>query len=315
MKSRLAPRAPLAELRKPEVVHLTDQAPSTPFPGPQAPSEQVDNGVRETLCKIPLDQLLDSPYQPRLKYNPEEIDELAAGMKANGQQEPVMVRRLGTASYQLISGHRRRRAAQSIGWTELEARIVEADNDAAELRTMIQNEGRKDLCDYEKGRMYQHAFARNFVKNQAECASVFATSQANVSKRMNLLNLPSPITALLDQQPDLLSVRKAEVIWELLKAYPDEQDLVVRAVQRLADGADISTLRGWVAQMSVKKVPENTGKGPAYITNDEGTTLYETKIKKSTRQILLTVKDTDEDLESLDKSLITFLRQRKEEKR
>ncbi|PND62987.1 hypothetical protein, partial [Escherichia coli] len=69
--------------------------------------------------------------------------------------------------------------------------------------TLIQNEGREDLSDFERAKNFKLALKRGFAKGQVECAEMFSTSQTNVSRCLAMLDLPAPILDMLERQPDL----------------------------------------------------------------------------------------------------------------
>ena len=304
MKQRRIPAQPLAT--------LDDESASAPAAASAAPPARPSLPVEGTTRKILLELVEDSPYQPRLVYNPEEIDELGKGMAAAGQQEPIVVRLLPNGRYELISGHRRKRAAISIGWVDVEARVVNYSDSEAERATLVQNEGRADLTDYERAKMFQLALDRGFAKTQKECAELFSTSQGVVSRCLSMLELPAPILELLDRQPDLFGLNTAVIIRDLLKKHPDQVELITKGVERLKDGAEANSLRGWVAQMLAAEGREPAKRQHSVVASPTGATVYETRLKHAQRQVILSVKDTGEDLEEFDRWLLGELQKRRE---
>lgn len=69
----------------------------------------------ETLNLIPIDDIAPNPYQPRLKFKPEELKELSRSIKANGLIQPIIVRKSDIFGYELIAGERRLKASKN-GW-------------------------------------------------------------------------------------------------------------------------------------------------------------------------------------------------------
>lgn len=220
-----------------------------------------------------LELIDDSPYQPRLRYASETIDELAHTMASAGQEEPIQVRAVGSR-YELISGHRRVRAARSLGWSTIKASIVIKNDREAELATMVHNEGREDLSDFERGKLYKRAQIAGFAKSQTDIANLFGTSQAVVSKRLAMLELPQAILELLEANPLLISYNCSNTIHSLLKEYPDHSKLIEDATRRLVDGADQNSIRGWVEQMIGMKDRKTKISSKKVITNDSGKQLF-----------------------------------------
>ena len=66
------------------------------------------------LAEIPVDALQASTHQPRRIFAQEELESLAASIRANGILQPLLVRRSGD-DYELVAGERRLRAAKLVG--------------------------------------------------------------------------------------------------------------------------------------------------------------------------------------------------------
>jgi ParB/RepB/Spo0J family partition protein len=172
-----------------------------------APSGNYVEGSRP--LQVLLDRIDDSPYQPRLTYDQEAMAELAASMAAAGQNEPVKLRTKSDGRYELIGGHRRTRAARMLGWTRIDAYIKNLDDAEAQRTTMLDNEARLDLTDYERAKLYQHAMDMGIATTQAKVADYFGTSQAKVSRCMALLALPAQAIEQLEQNAGAISALQA----------------------------------------------------------------------------------------------------------
>ncbi len=99
---------------------------------------------------LPLVNIDENPYQPRTQFDSTQLEALAASLKQHDLLQAIVVRQTGNR-YQLISGERRFKAAQLLGWQTIPARIRKAsDREAAEL-AIIENLQRKDLGPLEKG--------------------------------------------------------------------------------------------------------------------------------------------------------------------
>lgn len=208
---------------------------------------QAANDRTSDIRRIRLDLIDDSPYQPRMEIDPEEIDDLAKTMAAARQADPIKVRMVGDR-YELISGHRRTRAARTLGWEEIDA-IVETRTDAeAEVEAMLLVVGNIGLSDYELAKMYDRAITRGICPTQTACATFFATKQPHVSARLDMLNLPDEVVAMLDAKPRMFGYECSKIIKSLIKDHPGEIDVIVRGVRRLGEGMKQNSLKGWVLQ-------------------------------------------------------------------
>ena len=80
--------------------------------------------------KIAIDKII---VADRLRKQAVKLDELAKDIKRNGLINPITVMPSG-GDYKLLAGFRRLRAAQSLGWTEIEANPVEPKDAEAAIR-------------------------------------------------------------------------------------------------------------------------------------------------------------------------------------
>ena len=96
-----------------------------------APQQASDGrGVVEVVA-VDIER---SPYQARMDFDSEALNELADSIRANGIVQPPVVRRLPSGKYQLIAGERRTRAAIMAGLKKIPVVLVDAeDRKAAEM--------------------------------------------------------------------------------------------------------------------------------------------------------------------------------------
>ena len=63
---------------------------------------------------VNIDDLRPNPYQPRVKFDDEALDELASSIKEHGIFQPILVKK-SIKGYDIIAGERRTRAAKLAG--------------------------------------------------------------------------------------------------------------------------------------------------------------------------------------------------------
>ena len=76
---------------------------------PETPEQAAE------LRRLPVDIIRPNPDQPRTRFDSETISELAHSIETAGVVQPLIVRPLATASYELVAGERRWRAAREAG--------------------------------------------------------------------------------------------------------------------------------------------------------------------------------------------------------
>src|SRR5690606_1323185 len=95
--------------------------PSVVNPGDEK-AEPV-NPADGRLAHIPVEFCQRGKYQPRRDMHPEQLEELAESIKAQGVMQPIVVREVGADRYEIIAGERRWRAAQLAGLDKIPAVI------------------------------------------------------------------------------------------------------------------------------------------------------------------------------------------------
>lgn len=271
---------------------------------PSASNEKRPTSPRGDTRKIAVAEIVDSPYQPRLKYDPEEIDRLAETMDTAAHADPIKVRMVN-GKYELISGHRRIRAARSLGWTEIDAYVEELTDREAQAKTLLLAVGSVGLADYEYALMFATALKEGLCKTQREVASYFGQGTVKVSGCLDMLKLPAKIVRMLDAKPDLFGYQTGAVIKKLCADYPDNLADIERGVQRLMEGAAQNSLKSWVLQ-AIKGQAERDGSEPNLITNGRRL-IFTTKISADKRSVVVNCKVPDLDIAAFEKHLQAWL--------
>lgn len=278
-----------------------NQGTERPPASSEAPSTPVEASSLPAARRIPLHLIVDSPYQPRKKYDESELQLLGETLKGRGQDEPITVRGLDNGKFELIAGHRRVRAARLIGWSELDARVMYLSDREACLATLVHNESNVKLSDYERGLAYQTALKEGYASTQSGVASVFGCTQARVSQCLSLFDLPQPLLDLMAKYPEMITYRKARVIKEVLAKYPSGEDTIIRAVEILIDKPqmDQSELRAVLLKPFEAKRVRAKLPAPRMITDKNGESAFRVQVKS--RDIVIQVEegvDVDHALQS-----------------
>ncbi|MDE2487463.1 MAG: ParB/RepB/Spo0J family partition protein [Alphaproteobacteria bacterium] len=152
-----------------------------------APGERpAGEGARE----IPIELIQRNPEQPRTLFAEEDLEELAASIRAKGVLQPILVRPSRTAGeFQIVAGERRWRAAQRAGLTSVPALVRQmGDNQAFEI-AIVENVQRSDLNPLEEAKAYAALMGR-MQYSQDETAKVVGKSRSHVANTLRLAVLP-----------------------------------------------------------------------------------------------------------------------------
>ncbi|MFZ0431003.1 MAG: ParB/RepB/Spo0J family partition protein [Acidobacteriota bacterium] len=147
------------------------------------------------LVHIDIDRIHPNPMQPRLRFEVERLDELAASIREKGILQPIVVRPTETG-YEIIAGERRWRACQRAAVHQIPAIVQDvSDQDMLEL-ALIENIQRDDLSPIEEAQAYQ-LMVEQFGLTQEEVADKVARSRTAVTNTLRLLQLPKAIQELV----------------------------------------------------------------------------------------------------------------------
>jgi len=213
---------------------------------------------RSAMRNIALSRIRPNPFQPRRTFDPQELQELEASLRANGLLNPVTVRPAKTGGgYELIAGERRIRAAARIGWTEIPAVVKEIDDRALLTLALVENLQRADLNPIEEAEGYRQLLG-DFDLTQAQLAEAVGKERSTVANMLRLLQLPAVVQQLVHQKELTLGHARALLTLE------DEQTLIALAREIVAEGLSVRAVeeraRGGAP---AKKRRERKGADPA----------------------------------------------------
>ena len=142
--------------------------------------------------EISLDQIEVNPFQPRIDFDEDAINELAESIRVQGIIQPITVRRLTDTSYQLISGERRFQASKRTDLERIPAYIRTADDQQMLEMALIENIQRENLNAVEVALSYQRLMEECDLK-QEELGERVGKKRATVNNYLRLLKLPLSI--------------------------------------------------------------------------------------------------------------------------
>jgi ParB family chromosome partitioning protein len=142
--------------------------------------------------EILLSQIEVNPFQPRIDFDQDAIEELAESIRVQGIIQPITVRRLSENSYQLISGERRFQATKRTELEKIPAYIRTADDQQMLEMALIENIQRENLNAVEVALSYQRLMEECDLK-QEELGDRVGKKRATVNNYLRLLKLPPSI--------------------------------------------------------------------------------------------------------------------------
>lgn len=152
----------------------------------------VSAGPSAAERKLPIEQISPNPDQPRKRFEDADLDDLTASVKEKGIIQPLIVRQIGDAQFEIVAGERRWRAAQRAQLHEIPV-VVRAFTDVEVLEVaIIENIQRADLNPIEEATGYRQLMDR-FGHTQEKMAEALGKSRSHIANLLRLLNLPDAV--------------------------------------------------------------------------------------------------------------------------
>ncbi|MFK7763342.1 MAG: ParB/RepB/Spo0J family partition protein [Roseobacter sp.] len=147
---------------------------------------------------LPIEQITPNPDQPRKRFADGDLDDLTASIKEKGIIQPLIVRKLGETSFEIVAGERRWRAAQRAQLHQLPVVIREfTDVEVLEV-AIIENIQRADLNPIEEAVGYRQLMDR-FGHTQEKMSEALGKSRSHIANLLRLLNLPDEVLDMVRQ--------------------------------------------------------------------------------------------------------------------
>ena len=177
--------------------------------------EERDEAKLQKIRDIPLTEIDDFPDHPFQVREDEDMFQLVESIKERGVITPATVRQKEDGRYELVSGHRRKKACELAGFETLRCEVVELTKDEATILMVESNFQRSQILPSEKAFAYKmrlEAMKRqagrpskeNLVPvgqnySREELASQSGESQTQIQRYVRLTNLVPELLELVDE--------------------------------------------------------------------------------------------------------------------
>lgn len=116
--------------------------------------ERAENRLPK-IYEIPLSEIDDFPDHPYRVVDDEDMEDLMESIKDRGIITPALVRRKDNGRYEIISGHRRKRACERLGIPALRCEVKDVNRDEAIILMVDSNSQRSEIAPTDKGKAYK----------------------------------------------------------------------------------------------------------------------------------------------------------------
>lgn len=208
--------------------------------------EERDAENLEKVQMIPINTISNFPNHPYQVKDDDEMQDFVENVKENGVIMPVIVRAKDDGTYEMISGHRRKRACELAGIKEIKAIVRDMTDEEAIIQMVDSNKQRERILPSEKAYAYKmklDAMKKQGKRNDLLTSSPSATKlnekltaekigeefgegKDNVYRYIRLTELIPEILNLVDEEK--MKLRPAVEISYLKK---EEQEYLFESIE------------------------------------------------------------------------------------
>ncbi len=166
--------------------------------GEEAVPTRGETAAARATHKLPIAFLRPNKLQPRKRFAPEDLNDLAESVREKGVLQPILVRpiRGEVNAYEIVAGERRWRASQMAKLHEVPVVIRDMSNSESLEIAIIENVQRADLNAIEEAAAYYELMER-FKFTQEKVAKEVGKSRSHIANTLRLLTLPEPVRVLV----------------------------------------------------------------------------------------------------------------------
>lgn len=170
--------------------------------------EDNTSNSSENVIEIPLSELHTFKGHPFKVNDDEKMQETVDSIKEHGVLVPGIVRRRDAGGYEIISGHRRKRACEIIGLEKMPVFIKDLTDDEAIVTMVDSNIQREELLPSEKAKAYKMRY--DAIKHQGkstgsgksleEMSADSGDSRATIQRLIAIADINSDLLQLIDEK-------------------------------------------------------------------------------------------------------------------
>lgn len=202
-----------------------------------SPGDQKQEGQ---IVNIPLNELYEFKDHPFRVLDDEKMEETVESVKEHGVLMPGIARPRKEGGYEIISGHRRRRASELAGKTEMPFIIKDYSDDEATVIMVDSNIQREDILISEKAKAYHMKYMA--MKHQGTAGGISldvmseqtGESQKTVQRYIYLARLTDELLGLVDAKK--LGVKQGV---EISALDTTQQEIVYQVLSELGSVIDV----------------------------------------------------------------------------
>ena len=203
----------------------------------------IDEEQTGQIMEVPISDLFSFQNHPFKVLDDEKMSQTVESIRENGILVPIMVRSRQAGGYEVISGHRRRHAAEIVGLKTVPIIIRELTDDEAVIAMVDSNLQREEILPSEKAYAYKmkldalkHKAGRPSKENSCQVGTNFRADEAmaeTANESARTIQRYIRLTELLPELLDMVDSKKIKFnpAVELSYLSPNEQYLLMQVMQ------------------------------------------------------------------------------------
>lgn len=254
---------------------------------------QYETGHSAAETKLPIEQIVPNPNQPRTHFNETELNELSESIREHGVLQPLLVRKKGS-KYEIIAGERRYQASKLADLTKVPVIIKDVDDQEMLALALIENLQRSDLNPLEEAKGYRQLIDASGMTQDALSKAV-SKSRSAITNSLRLLDLPEAVQQMIFEGKltagharAILAVPYEDARIKLAERVVNE-GLSVRATEHLAPLFSVGD-----APKAPRPVTPQSFKKAARVLRQHFNTNVRVKSSRGKNKIEIEFKDEDE---------------------
>jgi ParB family transcriptional regulator, chromosome partitioning protein len=212
-------------------------------------SQPESETTTQTPTEVRVDVIEHNPYQPRKRFDDDELSSLTESIRTHGVLQPLVVRQVD-GRIQLVAGERRLRAARSAGLASVPVRIVDFNDQQLVEAALVENIQRTDLNPIEKAQGFKDYLDR-FHMTHEQLAARLGLGRATITNLVTLLDLHREVQDLV--RNGQLSTGHAKI----LKGVSDLDKQLTLAREIVARGMSVRDTETQLKQMQYAPAAED----------------------------------------------------------
>jgi ParB family transcriptional regulator, chromosome partitioning protein len=197
---------------------------------------------------VSIDKLVEDPNNERKTFD--DMDDMISSVRVNGIIEPITVMPLEDGKFQIITGHRRYRAAKALNIETVEILIRETEDEwKRRKKSLVSNVQRKDIRPIELAYALQAILDNDpGIKNQDALADAIGKGKTWVSEMLRILTLPLELQQKIETAQQFISADAVSKIARL-----DDRSMQEQLIDELLSGASVRDIRTRINELTGKK--------------------------------------------------------------